>query len=142
MPDVNLLVFAHRANEKTHAAHRRWLEDVMNGPQPVALSVLVAVGFYTGRYEPQDIRNTDSAQGCDRGNRRNQSGVTVPRGLPGPGSPGTRLGTVPAGFSSRKSVGDAQHAALAMAEGCTWVTRDGDFARFVPHGLSWNHLQL
>jgi len=45
MPDVNLLVYAHRADEKSHAAHRRWLEDVMNGPQPFALSVLVAVGF-------------------------------------------------------------------------------------------------
>ncbi|MGO9061903.1 MAG: TA system VapC family ribonuclease toxin [Candidatus Binataceae bacterium] len=45
MPDVNLLVYAHRADEKTHAAHRRWLEDVINGPRPFALSVLVAVGF-------------------------------------------------------------------------------------------------
>jgi hypothetical protein len=41
-----------------------------------------------------------------------------------------------------KLVADAQHAALAIAEGCTWVTRDRDFARFAPHGLSWNHLQL
>ena len=41
-----------------------------------------------------------------------------------------------------KLVADAQHAALAIAEGCTWVTRDGDFARFAPHGLSWNRLQL
>ena len=45
MPDVNVLVYAHRADERTHVAHRRWLEEVMNGPQPFALTVLVAVGF-------------------------------------------------------------------------------------------------
>ncbi|MBV8361151.1 MAG: PIN domain-containing protein [Deltaproteobacteria bacterium] len=44
--------------------------------------------------------------------------------------------------ASGKLVADAQHAALAIAEGCTWITRDRDFARFALHGLSWNHLQL
>jgi hypothetical protein len=29
-----------------------------------------------------------------------------------------------------------------MAEGCTWVTREGDFARFEPHGLGRQHLVL
>jgi uncharacterized protein len=41
-----------------------------------------------------------------------------------------------------KLVADAQHAALAMAEGCTWVTRDRDFGRFVPYGLVWQNLVL
>jgi predicted nucleic acid-binding protein len=41
-----------------------------------------------------------------------------------------------------KMVADAQHAALAIAEGCTWATRDGDFARFAAHGLRWMHLVL
>lgn len=41
-----------------------------------------------------------------------------------------------------KLVTDAQHAAIAIAAGCTWVTRDQDFARFVPHDLEWRHLVL
>jgi len=41
-----------------------------------------------------------------------------------------------------KLVADAQHAALAISQGCIWVTRDGDFARFEPHGLRWQHLVL
>ena len=41
-----------------------------------------------------------------------------------------------------KLVSDAQHAALAIAEGATWVSRDADFARFEPHGLRWQHLAL
>ncbi|MGH7091633.1 MAG: PIN domain-containing protein [Stellaceae bacterium] len=39
-------------------------------------------------------------------------------------------------------VADAQHAALAITEGCVWVTRDADFGRFEPHGLRWRHLAL
>lgn len=39
-----------------------------------------------------------------------------------------------------KLVAGAQHAALAIAEGCTWVSRDADFAGFEPHGLRWQHL--
>jgi hypothetical protein len=39
-------------------------------------------------------------------------------------------------------VADAQHAAVAIAEGCTWVTRDRDFTRFARHGLRWEHLVL
>jgi hypothetical protein len=38
-------------------------------------------------------------------------------------------------------VADAQHAEVAMAEGCTWVTGDADFA-FAAHGLSWQRLIL
>ena len=41
-----------------------------------------------------------------------------------------------------KLVANAQHAALAIAEGSVWVTRDPDFAAFAPHGLRWQHLML
>ena len=40
-----------------------------------------------------------------------------------------------------KLVADAQHAAVAIEHGCTWVTRDRDFSRFAPHGLRWRHLE-
>src|SRR6185369_9315663 len=44
-PDVNVLVYAHRTDEPAYRPYRRWLEDLIGGPQPFALSVLVAVGF-------------------------------------------------------------------------------------------------
>jgi hypothetical protein len=28
-----------------------------------------------------------------------------------------------------------------MEQGCRWVTRDEDFARFAPHGLEWELLE-
>jgi predicted nucleic acid-binding protein len=40
-----------------------------------------------------------------------------------------------AGKARGKLVADAQHAALAIEHGCTWVTRDSDFRLFEPAGL-------
>jgi len=64
MPDVNILMYAHREEEKCHESYAKWL------------------------------------------------------------------------------VAHAQHAALAISGGCTWVTRDRDFSKFEPHGLRWQHLVL
>jgi len=47
-----------------------------------------------------------------------------------------------ASSAAGKLVADAQHAAVAMAAGCTWVTRDAGFGRFAEHGLRWQHLSL
>jgi predicted nucleic acid-binding protein len=41
-----------------------------------------------------------------------------------------------------KLVADAQHAAVAIENGCTLASRDGDFARFEGAGLRWTHLVL
>lgn len=40
---------------------------------------------------------------------------------------------------SRSSPADASHAALAMENGCEWVTADTDSARLAP-ALRWRHL--
>src|SRR5687768_8427487 len=45
MPDVNILVYAHRSDERRHASYRDWFENLVNGPEPFALSTLVAVAF-------------------------------------------------------------------------------------------------
>jgi hypothetical protein len=47
-----------------------------------------------------------------------------------------------AASATGKLVADAQHAALAISDGCTWVTRDRDFSRFEQHGLCWQRLVL
>jgi predicted nucleic acid-binding protein len=38
LPDVNVLVYAHREDAEDHARYRAWLEDVVNGPQAFGLS--------------------------------------------------------------------------------------------------------
>jgi toxin-antitoxin system PIN domain toxin len=142
MPDVNVLVYAHRIDEVVHPAYRRWVEDLVNGKEVFGLSVLVAVAF---------VRIVT--------NRRIYSDPTpLPTALASVedivSHPNCRL-VAPtlehwhrcaelcrATSATGKVVVDAQHAALAIAEGCTWVTRDRDFAKFQAHGLRWQHLEL
>ena len=55
MPDVNILVYAHREDESGHEAYAGWLKRVVDGAEPFSLSVLVAVGawrYLTGTIEP------------------------------------------------------------------------------------------
>jgi len=140
MPDVNVLVYAHRADEPSHVGYVRWLANLIDGPEPFALSVLVAVGFVrivtsSKIYRvptplPTALAAVDLivahpncravAPGADHWNR--VADLCRATGAMG------------------KMVADAQHAALAIAEGCVFVTRDSDFSRFVPHGLRWQHL--
>lgn len=142
MPDVNVLVYAHRQDEALHEPYADWFKQVVDGPEPFALSVLVAVGFLrivtNGRIykDPTPLPTALAAV---------EQLAAHPRcRLATPGT--THLADVVrmcrAVGATGKLVADAQHAALAIAEGSTWVTRDGDFGRFEQHGLRWQHLVL
>jgi hypothetical protein len=142
MPDVNVLVYAHRTDERTHEPYRDWWEAAVNGNEPFALSALVAVGFVrivtNRRIFPaatplpvalgviDDLRAHPRCRFVTLGEDHWDRVAELCRN------------TAAAG----KLVADAQHAAVAMAEGCTWITRDNDFARFAEHGLRWQHLAL
>jgi uncharacterized protein len=45
MPDVNVLVYAHREETASHARYAAWLVALAQGPAPFALSELVLHGF-------------------------------------------------------------------------------------------------
>jgi len=142
MPDVNVLVYAHRHDVPEHPAYEEWLRDLAESTEPFALSVLVAVGFVrisTNRRlyadpSPLSVALAFVEELTARPNCR----------LTAPGR--DHLTEVArlcrAADASGSMVADAQHAAIAIANGCTWVTADRDFARFAPHGLRWEHLEL
>ena len=142
MPDVNVLVYAHRADEAVHEAYAAWLHRLGAGPEPFALSVLVAVGFLRVVTNPRiypEPTPLPVALGAM------EQLATHPRCrlvAPGPQHLADVASLCRAAGATGAAVADAQHAALAMAEGCTWVTRDGGFARFEPQGLRWQHLVL
>ena len=142
MPDVNVLVYAHRADEKVHARYRQWLEDALNGPVPVALSVLSAVGFLrivTNRRVYENPTPVEAALAVIDSIATHENCRVVgtgPQHL-------TRVATLCRDANcTGKLVADAQHAALAIEASACWVTRDGDFARFEPLGLRWEHLDV
>ena len=142
LPDVNILIYAHREDESTHRAYRVLLERLVSSGEAFGLSVLVAVGF---------VRIVTNRKIYDDPTPLEVALASVDRIA---SSPGCRLVTPNADHLAQvgelcrataatgKLVADAQHAAVAIAEGCTWVTRDRDFARFARHGLRWEHLVL
>jgi toxin-antitoxin system PIN domain toxin len=142
MPDVNILVYAHRQDEATHKAYKAWLEKIVAGPQPFALSVLVADGFVRVVTNPK-IFPTPTPLPIALAAVDQLAASPLCRWV----APDTNHFADVAGLcravrATGKLVADAQHAALAIAEGCTFVTRDADFARFARHGLTWTHLTL
>jgi toxin-antitoxin system PIN domain toxin len=141
MPDVNILVYAHRREDPDHGFYRTWLERLANGPEPFALSMLVAVAFVRIVTHPafrpcptpllQAISVIDSL-------------ASLPNCLmPGPTDRHWSLVKMLSERSSArgKLIADAQHAAVALEHGCTWVTRDADFDNFRAGGLRVEMLQ-
>jgi hypothetical protein len=142
MPDVNVLVYAHRQDEAWHAAYAGWLTHLVDGPEPFSLSVLVAVGFVRIVTSPAVYPDPTPLPLALAAIEHIAGHPRCRLALPGPMHLQEVVRLCRAAGAVGKSVSDAQHAALAMAEGCTWVTRDADFARFEPHGLRWQHLAL
>jgi toxin-antitoxin system PIN domain toxin len=142
MPDVNILIYAHREDEKCHEPYAKWLQALVEGAEPFALSALVAVGFVrivTNRRIYEDPTPLPIALGFVE---QMTSHTRCRTAVPGEAHLAEVFRLCRAASATGKLVADAQHAALALSEGCTWVTRDGDFARFEPHGLRWQHLVL
>jgi toxin-antitoxin system PIN domain toxin len=138
MPDVNVLVYAHRAETLPHSRYADWLVDLATGPEPFALSELVLHGF---------IRIVTNRRIFDPPSTAKQAfqflDALVVRPTCSLIGPGPRHWSIfrqlCEGANLRgKIVADAVHAALAIESGCEWVTADTDFARFAPP-LRWLH---
>jgi toxin-antitoxin system PIN domain toxin len=142
MPDVNILVYAHREDEAVHAAYRRWVEAALGGLEPFVLSVLVAVAFVRIVTNPRIYRQPTPLPTALATVEVIAAHPRCRLAAPSTGHLDDVARLCRATQATAKLVADAQHAALAIAEGCTWVTRDGDFGRFQPHGLRWEHLVL
>lgn len=142
LPDVNILVYAHRADEACHELYRAWLETLVSAQSPFALSLLVAAAFVrivTNRRIYADFTPLPIALGV--------VDALVARPYcrmvgPGPDHWVHFAGLCREADATGKLVADAQHAAVAIENGCTLVSRDGDFGRFEGAGLRWTHLVL
>ncbi len=142
MPDVNILVYAHRQDERLHGPYADWLIRLAAGPEPFALSVLVAVGFLRIVTNPRLYPDPTplSAALAFVEELTTQPGCILV--APGPDHLALVARLSRATGVTGPSLADAAHAAVAIEAGATWVTRDRDFARFAPHGLRWQHLAL
>ena len=138
MPDVNVLIYAHRRDSHDeHPAYASWLESLALGDEPFALSVLAMVGVARIATNPRIFRPPSSLDEVfsfmkeliDRPNARLLA--------PGPRHLEIWERLCRDANATGKLAADAQHAALAIEHGCTWISTDSDFDRFT--GLRWQH---
>ncbi|PKQ26254.1 MAG: VapC toxin family PIN domain ribonuclease [Actinobacteria bacterium HGW-Actinobacteria-4] len=129
-PDVNLLVYAYRAEMPEHDAAARWLENMGNGRKPLALSSLVVAGYLRLVTNPRIFAQPTplhEAWGHMRQLRATEVCTMVwpgRRHLDLLEQLSLKYGITGAGLSH------AAHAAVAMEWDAVWATADRGFAQF------------
>lgn len=133
--DVNVVVSALLRDAADHEEISDWLEQAVNAVEPVGVSDAVLGAAVRILTNPRiHLRPTPLEEALTSVTElRDHDGTTTL-------APGRRHWEI---FSTlcREAraqgnlVADAQHAALAIEAGATWISKDGDFARFP--GLRW-----
>ena len=135
LPDVNVLIYAHREDAPEHHRYAAWLRALAASDEPFAVAEVVLASFLrivtNGRiFDPPTPMETAIAF-CQRlvewpyavlvapSRRHWDLFVALCANIQGP------------------LVTDAYLAALAVEHGCELITTDSDFARF--NGLRWRH---
>jgi toxin-antitoxin system PIN domain toxin len=135
--DVNILVYAHRKDAPDHARYRVWLEQALDGQEPIAVSELVCSGFLRIVTHPRvfvDPTPLDTALEFIWELRRHTNLHIA--------APGNRhwpiFTTLCTGLHCRgNAIPDAYHAALALETDSEWISADTGFSRYPD--LRWRH---
>ena len=135
LPDVNVLIYAHREDAPEHERYAAWLQTLTTSDEPFALSDVVLSGFLR---IVTNQRIFNPATPMDTALAFCQRLVDWPRAsLLTPSRRHWELFTGLCRDIKGPLVTDAYIAALAIEHGCELVTTDSDFARFP--GLRWRH---
>ena len=137
LPDVNVLIYAHRRESPEHERYAHWLTRVAESPEPFALSELGASGFVrivtNSRIWDEPTPTADALAFIERLRQRSNARLLTH----GSASWDIFAHLCVLARARGKLVADAYHAALAIEHGCELVTADSDFARFP--GLRHRH---
>ncbi len=137
LPDVNLLVYAHRRDAPDHEDYLAWLERLISGDEAYGLADLVLSGFvrvvtHARVFSPASP--LDDALAFAVALRERPNCVPV---IPGPRHWDLFLSLCRRAGAKGNLVSDAYLAALAIESGSEWITTDRGFARYP--GLRWRH---
>jgi toxin-antitoxin system PIN domain toxin len=135
--DVNVLVYAHRADLPEHEPYRLLLEHIANDDEPLGVPDLVAAGFLrvvTNRRV--FVEPTTSAEAWAAADRL--LAAPAARLLVAGERHWDHFRRLATGIEARgPDLPDAYLAAYAVENGATWLSADRGFARFP--GLRWRH---
>jgi uncharacterized protein len=137
LTDANVLVYAYSSNAVRHRDYKEWVQAMVSGPEPYAVSDFALTGMVrivtSPRIfsEPAPIEHALEFAGAVRAQPH---AVVI--------SAGSAFWPVFSALCQEpgvqgKLVPDAHLAALAIEHGCELITTDRDFARF--KGLRWRH---
>jgi toxin-antitoxin system PIN domain toxin len=137
LPDVNVLVYAHREDAPEHQRFRDWLRSALEEQEPYGISELVLSGFLRVVTHPRVFRRPTQMRTALEfvgALRERPNAVLV--------SPGARHWGIFVDLCRRTGVRgnlvpDAYLAARAIETGSEWITTDRDYSRFP--GLRWRH---
>jgi uncharacterized protein len=135
LPDINVLIYAHREDGPEHNRYAAWLKSLVEGSEPFALAEIVLAGFLRIVTNPKIFRPASPMPTALAFCREL---VERPRSVflqPGPGH--WDLFVKLCDGITGPLVSDAYVAALAIEHGCELITTDSDFSRF--QGLRWRH---
>ena len=136
LPDVNILVYAHREDSPHHKQALQWLENLINSDTAFAMSELVLSGFLRIVTHPKIFnppsRLEDALTFVEQ--IKNQPNCVIV-------SPQDRHWSIFIELCKQAKtkgnlIPDAYHAALAIETGSEWITTDQDFSRF--NKLKWS----
>jgi len=137
VPDVNVLVYAHREDMDEHGPYREWLDWLVNAGPAYGMSEMVLSSFVRIVTNRRTFREpSETRQALASAAKLLEPPQCVPV------RPGPRHWEIFDGLCRRhavasKLVADAYLAAIVMEAGCDLATADRDFARF--EGLRWHH---
>ncbi|HEV2691475.1 MAG TPA: type II toxin-antitoxin system VapC family toxin [Verrucomicrobiae bacterium] len=137
LPDVNVLVYAHREDAVDHVRYRQWLEEIIRSDKLYGISDQVLSGFLRIVTHPRiftdpspissaldfvrEIREQPNCQIIAPGSRHWQIFTDMCQSLQATGN----------------LIPDVWFAALAIESDCEWITTDSDYKKFP--NLRWRH---
>ena len=128
--DVNIYVYAHRKDSPKHEICRDRLESLMNSGELFAYSSLALSGFLRIVTHPKIFKtpsDLETAMDFVKMITDHPSGIAAAPGL----SHWSIFTHLCFRYKPKGNlIPDVYFAALAIESDCTWVTSDGDFARF------------
>jgi len=135
LPDVNVLVYAHRGESAHHHACRTWLDRALQSNRAFAFSELVLTGFVRVVTNPGIFKSPTSLDVAFLFAQKVREQPHATRVSPGARHWEIFTNLCTEAGAKGNLIADAYLAAMAIESGCEWISTDGDFARFP--GLKW-----
>ena len=135
--DVNVLVYAHRADAPNHEAYRNWLEKLISGNAAYGVSDLVLSGFLRVVTHPRVFDPPSTLQEALAFAEQIHSQPNAVWLQPGERHWAIFRELCESVDARGNLIPDAFLAALVIETGSVWITTDRDYSRFPD--LKWRH---